>query len=109
MARDVSMRRVFQRPVLWILILGAVVLYAGVAFVKTPVEVLPQFDYPQISVTAHLPGTTATELEHLVAYPLERQILTLTGHECVKCHLYLPIVYKVLHAFLCLMTDAISL
>ncbi len=84
MARDVSMPRVFQRPVLWILILGAVLLYAAVAFVKTPVEVLPQFNYPQISVTAHLPGTTATELEHLVAYPLESQILTLTGLSSVR-------------------------
>ena len=84
MPRDVSMPRVLQRPVLWILILGAVLVYAAVAFIKTPVEVLPQFDYPQISVTAHLPGTTATELEHLVVYPLESQVLTLSGLSSVR-------------------------
>jgi multidrug efflux pump subunit AcrB len=84
MPRDVSMPRLLQRPVLWILILGAVLLYAAIAFVNTPVEVLPQFDYPQISVTAHLPGTTATELEHLLVYPLESQILTLTDLRSVR-------------------------
>jgi multidrug efflux pump subunit AcrB len=78
------MPRVLQRPVLWILILGAVLLYAAIAFVNTPVEVLPQFNYPQASVTAHLPGTTATELEHLVVYPLESQILTLTNLRSVR-------------------------
>ena len=79
MDRDVSIPRVLQRPVLWVLVLGAVLLYAGYAFVHTPVEVLPQFNFPQISVTAHLPGTTATELERLVVNPLESQMLTLTN------------------------------
>lgn len=79
MNMDVLLPRLLRRPMLWMLILGAVLTYALVAFVETPVEVLPQFNYPQISVTAHLPGTTATELEHLIVYPLESQILTLTG------------------------------
>jgi len=79
MPADTPLPRVLRRPLLWALILGAVLVYAAVAFVQTPVEVLPQFDYPQISVTAHLPGTTATELEHLVVDPLESRILTLTG------------------------------
>ena len=79
MARDVSMPRLLRRPVLWMLLLGAVLLYAVYAFIQTPVEVLPQFDFPQISVTAHLPGTTAAELEQLVVNPLESQILTLAN------------------------------
>ncbi|MBU6500151.1 MAG: efflux RND transporter permease subunit, partial [Rhodospirillales bacterium] len=69
---------------LWLLVLGVVLAWAIDAFVHTPVEVLPSFDFPQISVTAHLPGTTATELEHLVVQPLEGQILTLTGLRSVR-------------------------
>ncbi len=84
MPSDISVPRLLRRRVLWLLMLGAVLLWAANAFVHTPVEVLPQFDYPQISVTAHLPGTTATELEHLVVYPLESQILTLTGLRSVR-------------------------
>ncbi len=84
MQTDVSIPHLLQRRVLWLLILGAVLLWALDAFVHTPVEVLPQFDYPQISVTAHLPGTTATELEHLVVTPLESQILTLADLRSVR-------------------------
>jgi len=84
MASVISVPRLLRRRVLWLLILGAVVLWAVSAFLHTPVEVLPQFNYPQISVTAHLPGTTATELEHLVVDPLESQILTLTGLSSVR-------------------------
>ena len=84
MASDVSIRRLLRRRVLWLLVLGAALLWAVNAFLHTPVEVLPQFNYPQISVTAHLPGTTATELEHLVVYPLESQILTLTHLRSVR-------------------------
>lgn len=84
MPSDVSVPRLLRRRVLWLLVLGAVLLWAVTAIVRTPVEVLPQFDYPQISVTAHLPGTTATELEHLVVSPLESQILTLTGLDSVR-------------------------
>ncbi|MEJ2438997.1 MAG: efflux RND transporter permease subunit [Gammaproteobacteria bacterium] len=84
MQEAATIPRVLQRPVLWLLVLGAVLLYALYAFFHTPVEVLPQFDYPQISVTAHLPGMTATELEHLVVTPLESQILSLTSLRSVR-------------------------
>jgi cobalt-zinc-cadmium resistance protein CzcA len=84
MDSNVTIPRVLRRPVLWILLLCATLLYAGYAFVQTPVEVLPQFDFPQISVTAHLPGTTATELERLVINPLESQMLTLSNLASVR-------------------------
>jgi len=84
MPSDLAIPRFLRRPVLWLLVLGAVLLWAVDAFVHTPVEVLPQFNYPQISVNAHLPGTTATELEHLVVYPLESQILTLANLRSVR-------------------------
>ncbi len=84
MVSDLSVPRLLRRRVLWLLVLGVVLAWAIDAFVHTPVEVLPSFDFPQISVTAHLPGTTATELEHLVVQPLEGQILTLTGLRSVR-------------------------
>ncbi len=84
MPTDVAVPRVLRRPVLWLLVLAAVLAWTVDAFVHTPVEVLPQFDYPQIGVTAHLPGTTATELEHLVVNPLESQILTLVDLRSVR-------------------------
>ncbi|MGH2927287.1 MAG: efflux RND transporter permease subunit, partial [Solirubrobacteraceae bacterium] len=47
------------------------------AFLRIPVEVLPRFDFPQISVVTHIPGATASELETLLAWPLEGQLLAL--------------------------------
>ena len=85
MASDSNpMSRVLMRPSLWALVLLALLGVAGYAFLHIPVEVLPQFDFPQISVIAHLPGTSATELESLVVYPLEGQILTLPNLESLR-------------------------
>lgn len=72
------------RPLFWVLLLGIVLSGAIYACLEVPVEVLPQFDFPQISVIVHLPGTTAGELENLVVYPLEGQILTLPELQSVR-------------------------
>ena len=73
-----------MRPVLWVLVLSALIGYAAYAFLHIPVEVLPQFNFPQISVTVHLQGTTASELESLIVYPLEGQLLTLPDLQSVR-------------------------
>lgn len=73
-----------MRPLLWMLLLGGLVGYAVYAFLYIPTEVLPQFNFPQISVFVNMPGATATELESLVVYPLEGQILALQDLESVR-------------------------
>jgi cobalt-zinc-cadmium resistance protein CzcA len=75
---------VLMRPMLWVLVLAALVGYAAYALFHIPVEVLPQFNFPQISVIAHVPGTSASELESLIVYPLEGQILTLPDLQSVR-------------------------
>ncbi|MGH8295608.1 MAG: efflux RND transporter permease subunit [Steroidobacteraceae bacterium] len=76
--------RALMRPVLWALVLLALVGYAAYAIMHIPTEVLPEFNFPQISVFVHLPGTTASELESLIVYPLEGQILTLPDLRSVR-------------------------
>ena len=73
-----------MRPVPWALALAALVGYAAYGSFHISVEVLPQFNFPQISVIAHLPGTTAGELENLIVYPLEGEILTLPDLQSVR-------------------------
>ncbi|OYV44148.1 MAG: acriflavine resistance protein B [Acidocella sp. 20-57-95] len=58
--------------------------YAVYALVNIPVEVLPVFNFPAISIVTHLPGTTATTMESLVATPLEGQLLGLPGVTSVR-------------------------
>ncbi|MDE1903462.1 MAG: efflux RND transporter permease subunit [Alphaproteobacteria bacterium] len=71
-----SLKRLFLRPLLWILIYGGLAAYAAYAFVNIPVEVLPRFDFPEISVVTHISGATARQLETLVVRPLEGQLLS---------------------------------
>ncbi len=73
----------FRRPLLWWLLGAAVLLTAVLAVRDTPLEVLPQFSYPQISVTVHAAGATATMLEREIVTPIEGQILALPGVQSV--------------------------
>lgn len=73
----------FRRPLLWWLVGLALLLTAILAARDTPLEVLPQFSYPQISVTVHAAGATATMLERQVVTPIEGQILALPGVQSV--------------------------
>ncbi|MDE2463781.1 MAG: efflux RND transporter permease subunit [Alphaproteobacteria bacterium] len=75
---------ILTRPLLWALLFGIVLCYAIYACLRIPVEVLPQFNFPQISIVVHVPGTTTGELENLVVYPLEGQILTLSNLQSVR-------------------------
>lgn len=74
-----SIKRFFLRPLLWILIYSGLAAYAAYAFLNIPIEVLPRFDFPQISVVTHISGATARELETLIVRPLEGQLLSLPG------------------------------
>ncbi len=75
--KQTTLRRLLLQPLFWMLIYGGLIAYAVYAFWKIPVEVLPRFNFPQISVITHQPGATASELETQVAWPLEGEILAL--------------------------------
>ncbi|MDE2292676.1 MAG: efflux RND transporter permease subunit, partial [Elusimicrobia bacterium] len=77
-------RDVLKRPVLWAMVYGALVSYGLYAYHKIPVEVLPRFDFPQISVVAHEPGAAAVELETQVVRPLEGRIMAVSGLDSVR-------------------------
>lgn len=75
---------VLTHPLLWLLVLGAVVGWAVYGLVHIPVEVLPQFNFPQVTIYAHLPGASAIELESLIVNPLEGEVLALPGLASVR-------------------------
>ncbi len=79
-----ALKRLFMRPLLWGLIYGGLVVYGAYALLHISVEVLPRFNFPQVSVITHQPGATASELESLITRPLEGQILTLPNLVSVR-------------------------
>ncbi|MBW4024686.1 MAG: efflux RND transporter permease subunit [Proteobacteria bacterium] len=79
-----ALLRLLSRPALWLMIYAALLGYGLFALLNIPEEVLPAFNYPEVSVTAHLPGTTATDMEAMVATPLEGVLLGLPGMSNVR-------------------------
>ena len=77
MAENITLRRLLTQPLLWILIYGSLILYGLYAYWKIPVEVLPRFNFPAISVFTRESGATASELESQIAWPLEGEIMAL--------------------------------
>jgi len=79
-----TFRRLFMQPLVWVLIYGALILYGAYAYWKIPVEVLPRFNFPEISVITHQAGATASELETQITFPLEGQVMSLSNLEDVR-------------------------
>lgn len=72
-----TMRRLLLKPAFWVLVFGSLVVYGAYAFANIPFEVLPRFNFPQVSVITHEPGATADELQSQIAWPLEGQMMAL--------------------------------
>ena len=68
-----------QRPSLWAMVYVALLGFGAWALWRIPAEVLPRFDFPEISVIVHAPGHATLEMESLVARPLEGELMGLQG------------------------------
>jgi multidrug efflux pump len=68
-----------HRPVATTLLTVAIAIAGGIAFEVLPVSPLPQVDFPTISVSAGLPGASASIMASSVATPLERQFGHIAG------------------------------
>lgn len=77
MAENTTFRRLLMQPLLWALVYGFLIFYGFYAYWKIPVEVLPRFNFPAISVISHEPGATAVEMESQITWPLEGEIQAL--------------------------------
>ena len=77
MAENTTFRRLLMQPLLWALFYGFLIFYGLYAYWKIPVEVLPRFNFPAISVISHEPGATAVEMESQITWPLEGEIQAL--------------------------------
>jgi HAE1 family hydrophobic/amphiphilic exporter-1 len=75
-----NISRIFiERPVMTALVTLAILLFGIVAFRSLPVAALPTVDYPNIQVTAALPGASPETMASSVATPLEREFSTIAG------------------------------
>src|SRR6195256_6164431 len=68
-----------RRPVLTTLVTTTFIVFVIFAYRLLPVAALPAVDFPTISVTATLPGSSAENMAVAVAAPIERQMATISG------------------------------
>lgn len=75
-----SISRLFiERPVATTTLMVALVFFGFIGFQKLPVNELPNVDFPNILVTADLPGANPEIMATTVATVLERQFSTIAG------------------------------
>lgn len=70
-----------NRPVTTLMACLILILLGGIAFVRLPVDLMPELVYPTISVRAEYPGVAPEEMETLVARPLEEAFASAPGVE----------------------------
>ena len=70
-----------RRPVTVLMAVLMALLLGGIAFVRLPVDLMPEVVYPTLSVRAEYPGVAPEEMENLVARPLEEAFSAAPGVE----------------------------
>ena len=67
------------RPIATTLLMAAILIAGGVAYLQLPVSALPQVDYPTIQVLTFYPGASSDVMASSVTAPLERQFGQMPG------------------------------
>jgi HAE1 family hydrophobic/amphiphilic exporter-1 len=70
-----------HRPVTVLMGISVAVLLGTIAFVQIPVDLMPETEYPTLTVSAVYPGVAPAEMETLVARPLEEAVASAPGVE----------------------------
>src|SRR4051812_9984510 len=68
-----------KRPVMTTLIMIGILVFGIVAYRQLAVSDLPNVDFPTITVSATLPGTSPQTMAATVATPLEKEFSTIAG------------------------------
>lgn len=68
-----------KRPILIIMMVLSIITLGIVGFSRLPWDLMPNVEFPMITVTIIYPGTSAEEMENLVAKPLEDAFSVLEG------------------------------
>ena len=70
-----------HRPVTILMACLVAILLGTIAFVQIPVDLMPEMEYPTISVSTRYEGVAPEEMETLVSRPLEQALASAPGVE----------------------------
>src|SRR3972149_5184933 len=68
-----------RRPVLVLVMITTLLVLGGISYGRLPVELMPNVQFPFVTVTVAYPGAGPEEVETLITKPLEEQLSSLEG------------------------------
>ena len=77
---DVSIRR----PVFAVMIIGALVVLGWISLGRVGVDLFPKVEFPVVSITTNLEGSSPEAIESDVTDPIEEQVNTTSGIETLS-------------------------
>jgi HAE1 family hydrophobic/amphiphilic exporter-1 len=77
-------RLAIHRPVTMFMISFVVVLLGGISLTRLPVDLMPESEFPSITVRVNYAGVGPLEMEELVTRPIEQAVSAIAGLEQVN-------------------------
>jgi HAE1 family hydrophobic/amphiphilic exporter-1 len=77
-------RLAIHRPVTMFMISGIIVLLGAISLTRLPVDLMPEFDQPTISVNVTYAGVGPLEMEELITRPMEQTVSAVAGLERIE-------------------------
>lgn len=76
-------RLAIERPVTMFMISGVITLLGAISLTRLPVDLMPEFEQPTLTVRVSYPGVGPLEMEELVTRPIEQAVSAVAGLERV--------------------------
>jgi HAE1 family hydrophobic/amphiphilic exporter-1 len=72
-------RLAIHRPVTMFMISGVITLLGVISLTRLPVDLMPEFEQPQLTVRTGYPGVGPLEMEELITRPMEQAVSAVPG------------------------------
>jgi HAE1 family hydrophobic/amphiphilic exporter-1 len=77
-------RTAIARPVMMFMISAIIILLGGISLTRLPVDLLPDVQYPTVTVRVGYPGVGPQEIEQLITRPIEQAVGAVAGLEQIN-------------------------
>ena len=72
-------RLAIERPVTMFMISAVITLLGVISLTRLPVDLMPEFEQPQLNVRTSYPGVGPLEIEELITRPMEQAVSAVPG------------------------------
>ncbi len=72
-------RTAIQRPVTMFMLCGVIVLLGAISLLRLPVDLMPEMNFPSITIRVSYPGVGPREMEESITRPIEQAVSAVAG------------------------------